>query len=126
MNWGHEKLKKKIFVSKFPPILVVVSKFLQFSTISEMKTEKKGLRLKISTNSGCQLKILENLGFLGLDLHPSSPELVNFFGTQSSLGGGTSFVWGARPRNAPGGAGPGALPTSSSQFRVFYLPENSL
>ena len=42
---------------------------------------------------------------LGLDLHSTSPEPVNFFGALSSLVGATIFVWGhkqsfggARPR----------------------------
>ena len=54
-----------------------------------------------------------NLGVLGLDLHSSSPEPVYFFGHSPRLGGGIIFVWGAqaviwgaRPRNAPRGAGP--------------------
>ena len=98
---GAQEDKKKIFVSKFPHILVVVSKFSRFSTITEVKTKKKGLRLKISTNSGCQLKISAILGVLGLDLHPSSPEFVNFFGARSSLGGAQAVIWGARPQNAP-------------------------
>ena len=49
-----------------------------------------------------------NLGVLGFDLHSKSPEPVNFFGAQSSLGG-VQFSFGghkqsfggARPRNAP-------------------------
>ena len=55
---GAREVKKKVFVSKFPQILVVVVKFLRFSTNSELKTKKKGLRPKISTNSGGRLKIL--------------------------------------------------------------------
>ena len=54
-----------------------------------------------------------NLGVLGLHLHFSSLEPVNFFGAQSSLGGeqfsfgvAQAVIWGARPRNAPRGAGP--------------------
>ena len=49
---------------------------------------------------------------LDLDLRSRSPEPVNFFGAQSSLGGaqfsfgGAQAVsWGARPRYAPRGAG---------------------
>ena len=38
---------------------------------------------------------------LGLDLHFSSPDLVNFFGAQSSLGGAQFSFGGARPRYAP-------------------------
>ena len=41
-----QKKKKKVFVPKFPQILVVVSEFLRFSTKSEVKTKKKGLRPK--------------------------------------------------------------------------------
>ena len=50
---------------------------------------------------------------LGLDLHSSSPEPVNFFGAQSSVGGAQfsfgvaqAIIWGARPGNAPRVAGP--------------------
>ena len=54
-----------------------------------------------------------NLGVLGLDLHSSSPEPINFFGHSPRLGG-AQFLFGghkqsfggARPRNAPRGAGP--------------------
>ena len=49
-----------------------------------------------------------NSGVLGLNLHSSSPEPVNFFGAQSSLGGAQFLLggaqavnWGARPQNAP-------------------------
>ena len=38
---------------------------------------------------------------LGFDLHSSSPEPVNFFGAQSSLGGHKQSFGGARPRYAP-------------------------
>ena len=38
---------------------------------------------------------------LGLDLHSSGPEPVNFFGAQSSLGGAQLSFGGARPRYAP-------------------------
>ena len=37
------------------------------------------------------------LGILGLDLHSSSLEPVNFFVAQSSLGGAQAVIWGARP-----------------------------
>ena len=55
------------------------------------------------------------LGVLGLDLHSSSPEPVNLFGAQSSLGAHKKSVGGAWPRNAPGmpprGAGPALMGT---------------
>ena len=54
------------------------------------------------------------MGVQGLDLHSRSLEPVNFLGAQSSLGGEHNFrlgerklsFGGARPRNAPRGAGP--------------------
>ena len=49
---------------------------------------------------------------LSLDLHSSSPEPVNFFRAQSSLGGGTIFVWGGT--SSPlGGHGPGMPPSGA-------------
>ena len=111
----------------------------------KVKTKKKVFSTKISTNSGCRLKILAkprilkcyphppkkmsssqkfyeircestkttkkqfllansravntDLKVLGLDLHSSGPELVNFFGAQSSLRGHTSSHLGG---NGPG------------------------
>ena len=50
------------------------------------------------TNSGA---VNTNLGILGLDLHSSSLEPVNFLGAQSSLGGHD-------PGMPPRGAGPGS------------------
>ena len=46
---------------------------------------------------------------LGLDLHSRSPEPVNFFEAQSSLGGAQIFVWGGTSSQL-GGHGPGMLP----------------
>ena len=53
---------------------------------------------------------------LGLNLHFSSPEPVNFIGAQSSLGGGTIFDWGAQAviwggtaPESPRGAGPAMM-----------------
>ena len=64
----------------------------------------------------------------GLDLHYSSPEPVNFFGAQSSLGGAQfSFgghkksFGGARPRYAPRGAGSGSLLTKNTVSRISRL-----
>ena len=126
------KTKKKVFSSKFPQILVIVSKFLRFSTNSNLKTKKKVFVSKVlcRLNRSEFTKITKiravdtNLGVLGLDLHSSSPELFNFFGAQSSLGGaqffggGTSSHLGARSRNAPRGAGPAA----PSLWLRYWLP----
>ena len=45
----------------------------------------------------------------GFELHSSGTEPVTFFGAQSSLGGYNSRLRGARTRNAPRGAEPGAF-----------------
>ena len=52
-----------------------------------------------------------NLGVLGLDLHFNSPKPVNFFEAQSSLVGGTIFVWGGTSSDL-GGHGPGMPPVA--------------
>ena len=72
----------------------------QKQTVFIAKSMKKQFLL---VNSGVITSIL---GVLGLELHPSSTEPVNFFATQSSLGGAQAVIWGARLRNAPRGAGP--------------------
>ena len=73
--------------------------------ISKKKRSSSEKRREIRSQS------IKNVN-LGLDLHSSSPESVNFFGAQSSLGraqfslGGTSsHLEGARPRYALHGAG---------------------
>ena len=54
----------------------------------------------------CNLRKYKNFG---LDLHPSGPKPVNFFGAQSSLGGGTIFVWEGT-RSHLGGTAPVCSP----------------
>ena len=61
------------------------------------------------------------LGVSGPELHSSGTEPVTFFEAQSSLGGhisrlgGRSSDLGARPRNAPHGAGPKHLHLARNQ-----------
>ena len=123
---GAREVTKKVFVSKFPRIVVVVSKFLRFFSNSEVKTkkEKKKKRSSFQNLNAIRCKYTKitkkqflltssravntNLGVLGLALHSSSPESVNFFGAQSSLGGhnfrlggAQVVIWGAQHRNAP-------------------------
>ena len=113
-------------MQKLPQILVVVSKFLRFSTNSLVKTKKKQkkdkekvfvpkvLRKPVLVHKNYEKTFLlansravnTNLGVLGLDLHSSSPKPINFFGAQSSLegaqfsfGGHKQSFGGARPRN---------------------------
>ena len=159
--------KKKSSFLYFHKVWLSSQSFSDFPQILKWK-QKKGFRPKISTKSGCRLKILAifhdfwsedqkkkkkrsssqnlhkirwkftkitktqllltnsravntNLGVLGLDLHSRSPESVNFFGAQSSLGGhnfrlgGTSsHLGGTAPEcPPPRGAGPDACKTNS-------------
>ena len=85
-----------------------------------MKTKKKSSSQKFYEIRCVFTKITKirtvntNLGVLGLDLHSNSPEPANVFRAQSSLegaqfsfGGHKQSFGGARPQNAPRGAGPG-------------------
>ena len=93
----------------------------------KVKTKKKGLQSKEFYEIRCEsTKITKkqfllansravntNLGVLGLALHSSSPESVNFFGAQSSLGGHNFRLGGHKqsfgghvPGMPPCGAGP--------------------
>ena len=69
--------------------------------LSEDK-KKKEFRPKTFMKSGESTKITKiravdtNLGVLGLDLHFSSPESVNFFGAQFWLGGAQFYFGGQR------------------------------
>ena len=105
------KLKKKRSSEQiFPQILVVVSKFFRFSTNFLVKTKKKRCSSQKFYEISCEsTKITKrqfllansravntNLGVLGLDLHSSSPEPVNFFGAQSLLGGHKQSFGGAQ------------------------------
>ena len=75
------------------------------------KSTKKQFLL---TNSGVITSILR---VSGPELHFSSTEPINFFRTQSSLGGRNSRLGGARPQNSPRGAGPELRPSSRLAFR---------
>ena len=111
-EFQSEDQKKRFSVPKCPQIFVVI---LQFSTISKVKTKKKKSSFSTCHEIRCESSkttkkqfllansraISTNLGVLGLDLHSSSPEPVNFFGAQSSLGGAQAVIWGALPRMPP-------------------------
>ena len=67
---------------------------------------------------------------LDLDLRSRSPEPVNFFGAQSSLGGGTIFVWGGTaPVCPPRGAGSVASSLKDvkelcDKYQIVFLQES--
>ena len=83
------------------------------------KKKKKRSSSQICHEIRCQTKkitkILVANTNLGLDLHCSSPEPVNFFGAQSSFGGAqfsfgeAQVIWGAQPWYASRSAGSGLL-----------------
>ena len=120
------KRKIKVFSTKVSTIsgcLKILAIFHEF--LSEDQTKKKRSSSQNFYEIRCEsTKITKkrfllansravntNLGVLGLDLHSSIPEPVNFFGAQSYLAqfsfkGAQAVIWGARPRNAPRGAGP--------------------
>ena len=58
-----------------------------------------------------------NLGVLGLDLHSNSPEPVNFFGAQSSLGG-AQFSFGGAQAVIWGGTAPECPPVAPGLGRL--------
>ena len=103
---GGEKNK---FWGKFPKC----ANFHYFlGEITKKESFLQNLQKKqfLLTNSGVTTSIL---GVLGLELHSSGTEPVTFFGAKS-LPGGAQFsfeakavISGARPQNAPRGAGPG-------------------
>ena len=91
------KTKKKVFSSKTSTnygyrlkILAIFYKFL-----SEDQ-KKKVFVPKVLWNPVWAHQNYENTGVLGLNLHSSSPEPVNFFGAQSSLGGAQFLFRGAQ------------------------------
>ena len=105
-----KKIKQKVFILKYTQIFMNSGVKLQNETVFIAKSTKKQFLL---TTSGVIISIL---GVLGLELHSSSTEPVNFFGPQSSLGGHNSclggdqaVIWGKRPRNAPRDTGPDAV-----------------
>ena len=107
----------------------------------KVKTKKKGLQSKEFYEIRCEsTKITKkqfllansravntNLGVLGLALHSSSPESVNFFGAQSSLGGhnfrlgGTSsHLGGTSPECPPVAPGLREGNTNYSSFTFLF------
>ena len=75
------------------------------SGVSPQKLRKKQFLL---ANSGA---ISTNLGVLGLDLHSSSPERVNFFRNSPRLGGTNSHLGGHGPGMPPRGTRPALMGT---------------
>ena len=99
--WGKDTKTKRVFIAK---------------------CAKKQFLL---TNSEV---ITSVLGVSGLKLHSSGTEPVTFFWTQFSLGrvqflfgGAQAVILGARPRNAPRGAGPESMLISMPRFKSIIF-----
>ena len=93
------------------------SRILKGRTKKKRSSSQKFYEIRCESTKITKIRAVNtNLGILGLDLHFNSPEPVNFFGAQSSLGG-AQFSFGGHkqsfggvwPRNAPRGAGPGSF-----------------
>ena len=92
------KTKKKVLSTKIftnsccrLKILAIFREFL-IEPPPQKKAKKKFLETRFEFTKIAAVNT--DLGVFGFHLHSSSPEPVNFFGAQSSLGG-TIFVWGA-------------------------------
>ena len=133
-NEQGEDQKKGLQIKKFHKFWLWSQNSCNFSRILKWRPKKKGLRLKSFMKSDVSPQKLQkiravntNLGVLGLDLNSNSPKPVNFFGAQSSLGGGghnfclqgtsSHLGGGAQPRNTPRVAGhaPNRYPWSSNR-----------
>ena len=129
-NEKGEDQKKRSSVQKFPQILVVVSKFLrnhEFLSATpppppkKMSSSQKFYEIRCESTKTTKKQFLlansravnTDLKVLGLDLHSSGPELVNFFGAQSSLRGHTS--------SHLGGNGPGMPPPPPLALGLRYV-----
>ena len=86
------------------------SQILKCRTKKKRSSSEKFYEIRCESTKITKMRAVNtNSGVLGLDLHSNSPEPINFFGAQSSLGGAQFSFGGARPRNAPRVAGPGSL-----------------
>ena len=99
------------------------------------KKEKKKKRKKRSSSQKCHeircqstkiTKIPVANTSLGLDMHSCSPEPVNFFGAQSSLGGAQAVIWGSTAQECPLVA-PGLTSSEITfDYTAFIRKQNSL
>ena len=114
--------KKEVFTEIARDFLAEIGNSSSFSGRKHVISKKKRSSSQTSHEIRCQSTKNTNLG---LDLHSSSPEPVNFFGAQFSLGGETIFVWGGT--SSPlGGHDPGMPPrgAGSGVFNdLFNLPK---
>ena len=110
------KTKKKVFSSKiftnFGYPLKILAIFHEFLS-EDQKMKKKGLRIKNFYEIRCESTKITKIRVantnLGHDLHSSSPEPLNFFGAQSSLGG-AQFSFGGAQAVIWGGTAPECPP----------------
>ena len=104
--------------------LKILASFLKF--LSEDQKKKRFLSQNFNEIRCKSTKITKiravntNLGVLGLNLHFNSPEPVNLFGAQSSIGGGHNFRLGGH-KQLFGGHGLGMPPVAPGLARVYVF-----
>ena len=118
---GEDQKKEGLQYKNFHKFWLPSQNSCKFFTNFEVKTKKKKgssslkfyeIRCKSTKITKKQFLLVNfravntNLGVLGLDLHSSSPGPVNFFGAQSSLGGGHNFRLGGHKQSFGGGMAP--------------------
>ena len=102
------KIKKKVFVRK------CTRSFMKSGVGLHVKITKKQFLLTNSTAISTILRVS------GLDLNSSSSEPIHLFGAQSSLGGGTTFVWGGHKQSF-GGTVPEYPPWRRACIDYYYM-----
>ena len=100
--------KKKVFTAITRDVSAEIANSSVFSGRKQVISKKKRTSSQKCHKIWCQSTKNTNVD---LDLRCRSPNPVNFFGAQSSLGGGTIFVWGGTSSQL-GGHGPGMPPVA--------------
>ena len=134
-NEQGEDQKKKVFGSTISTnsghrlkILCDFSRILKCRIRKKRSSSQTFYEIRCESTKIAKIRAVNtNLGVLDLDLHFNSPEPVNFFGAQSSLGGAQfsfggaqAVIWGGHgPGMPPRGAGPGSfkLTWTFSEFK---------
>ena len=119
------KTKKKVFSSKIftnsghrLKILAIFHEFLSVEQKKKKSSFQKFYEIRCESTKIRKIRAVNtNLGVLGLDLHSNSPEPVNFFGAQSSLGG-AQFSFGGAQAVIWGGTAPECPPMAPGLGRL--------
>ena len=94
------------------------SRILKCRTKKKRSSSQKFYEIRCESTKITKIRVVNtNLGVLGLDLHFNSPEPVNFFGAQSSLGG-AQFSFGGHKQSFGGGMAPECPPVAPGLGRL--------